>query len=102
MPQSDNINNTPTGADQMTTFQIVEIQPNYCRITDAMIGSTAYPRPMSYKSEELAHKLAGRLHDQEYQNCGDGIFVVVPYGQSAFARRIVKQAAIAAFDDMPF
>lgn len=82
-------------------FQIVRIAPIHHAFTDAIIGSSQHPLPMSYKLEELAHKLAGILSDREYEGCGDDHFVVVPYGESAFAPRTVRRP-VTAFDDMPF
>lgn len=88
-------------------FQIYEIRPVHCQITDAMIGSRAIPLPMTYRSERLAAKLASRIEQQHYDNCGDSSYRVVPYGESPyfnmFARPPTWNNAPAAFaDDMPF
>lgn len=81
-------------------YQIVRIYPLYHAFTDAMIGSAAQRLPMAYHSEALAHKLAGRLTDEDYRSCGDDHFVVVPYGESPFRFRLPAPAAPA--DDCPF
>lgn len=67
-------------------FQIVRIAPRHCPITDAMTGSTAHRLPMAYHSSDLAHKLAGRMHQADYEACGDDTFIVVPYGACPFTR----------------
>jgi hypothetical protein len=86
-------------------FQIVRIAPTYCQFTDAIIGSSQHRLPMPYTIEALAHKIAGILSQREYDGFGDDHFVVVPYGESAFAPGAVRREVTVidpAFDDMPF
>lgn len=40
---------------------------------------------MTYQSEALAQKLASRLQDADYKDCGDASFRVVQVGESPFA-----------------
>lgn len=84
----------------MTTYQIIRIVPNYNSFTDALIGYSAHPLPMSYVNEKLAHKLAGRLTDADYEACGDDTFAVVEYGKSVWSHR--RHLSQATLDDMPF
>lgn len=81
-------------------YQIFEIRPTYCAITDGLIGSSAHPLPMLYRSERLARKLAGVFGQRDYDNCGDNTYVVVEYGQSPYTRRAWPMTAPA--DDFPF
>jgi hypothetical protein len=68
----------------MAFFRIYELRPVYCPITDAQIGTKAVPLPMTYWSELLAHKLAGRIERDHYENCGDSTYRVVKVGESPF------------------
>lgn len=87
----------------MTTYQIVRIVPQYHCSTDALIGYNAYPLPMSYTNEKLAHILAGRLTDADYNAFGDDSFAVVEYGKSVWShRRHTTQAKSFVDNDMPF
>lgn len=87
------------------TFQIVRLSPTYCQITDAMVGESAHPLPMSYSSVDLAVRIAARLRADEYEDGGDDMFAVVFYGTSALDRRNradLHQPATDMFDDMPW
>lgn len=84
------------------TFQIVRYSPTYCAITDAQIGTRAKVLPMTYKSLALATKLAGRMHDDNYRNCGDDSFGVIKTGTSAFSRVHRPSMPVISSDDMPF
>jgi hypothetical protein len=56
-------------------FQIVETWPTYHAFTDAMIGSTS--RAVRYcNTEAFARRLAGKLHQADYENCGESSFEV--------------------------
>jgi len=93
-------------------FQIVEVIPTYCRITDACIGSQEWSRSHLYLTHALALKIAERQAQKNYDNCGESDFVVVVAGGSAFRsedRRYAPQtsdgatvdaATLAAFADL--
>lgn len=81
-------------------FQIVQASPIYHWSTDAMIGTKFKRHEMSYHNEQLALKLAGRMEDENYRNCGDDYFFVVPYGGDLNKR--IYRPVIDNFDDMPF
>ena len=87
-------------------YQIVEIRPTHCQITDGIIGSSAHPLPMTYRSEALAHKLAGRIAEAHYENCGDNSYVVVEAGKSPYQPRVDfsqwRSWPIDADTDFPF
>jgi len=82
-------------------FQIYEIRPVHCQITDAMIGSKAIPLPMVYRSGRLAEKLASRIEQEHYENCGDSSYRVVPVGESPF-RNTFRPIQSLNFGAMPF
>lgn len=93
-------------------YQIVEAFPRHCSITDGIIG-TGYNRlPMTYLNERYAHALAGRMHQQNYDHCGDSSFFVIEAGQPVLNRlgrenRAPNMWAGGAFpidcdDDCPF
>jgi len=86
------------------TYQIHRIAPTYCAITDGLIGSKAHPLPMSYRTLALAHKLAGKLEEDSYNNCGDDRYVVTYYGESAFSAPLFPayRAPEVPDDYMPF
>lgn len=67
-------------------YQIWEVQPIYCGITDGLIGSSYRPLPMTYHVEALAHCIAGRLSRAEYEALGDGHFVVTAVGDKPWNR----------------
>ena len=67
-----------------TQYQIVCIMPVYCAFTDANIGSKARRLPMTYFSEALARKLAGRMSDENRAHHGDDIFLVCGVYESAY------------------
>lgn len=80
------------------SYQIVRVWPVYHWSTDHLMGSKAEALPMSYKSEALAHKLAGKLSREAYEGCSDDSFYVIPYGGSPFLDR--KWPAPSTADDM--
>lgn len=82
------------------TYQIVEERPTYCQITDGITGSSFHRLPMSYTSEALAQKLAARLHDEDYRDCGDNSYFVIEYGASVFKRIYARIQQTS--DDMPW
>lgn len=85
----------------MTKFQIIRYVANYCPIYGGMNGSRAERLPMAYSSEALARKLAGRLHQADYDGGGDDSYGVVAYGASAYPQRYGVMTERAT-DDMPF
>ena len=87
-------------------FQIVQGSPVHCQITDGIIGSKYRILPMTYHVEAYAHALAGKLHRDNYEGCGDDWFYVIPAGERALNRigrenRITGPVDVAG-DDMPF
>jgi hypothetical protein len=60
-------------------YQIVCTYPVFSPFNDALIGAKARRLPMAYTSKALAQKLAGRMSEESYQNCGDDSFKVVEY-----------------------
>lgn len=83
-------------------FQIIRYVANYCPIYGGMSGSRAERLPMAYRNEKLARKLAGRLHQEDYDGGGDDSYGVVPYGASAYPRNYGSTGPTIATDDMPF
>lgn len=58
-------------------FQIVQVDPVHCQITDGIIGSKSKRLPMTYHRADYARALAGKMSRENYENCGDSIFRVV-------------------------
>lgn len=58
-------------------FQIVEVYPVHCQITDGIIGSKSLPLPMTYYRRDYALAHAGRLSRRNYEECGDSSFRVI-------------------------
>jgi hypothetical protein len=84
------------------TFQIIRYVTQYCPIHGGMSGSRAERLPMTYHSEALARRLAGRMHNEDYNLGGDDSFGVVPYGASAYPQNYGSFGPTVATDDMPF
>lgn len=85
----------------MTTFSIVRVEPVYCQIRGGIMGSKYVVQPMTYFREDYAKKLAGRLEQQSYDNCGDDFFKVIVTGESPHTPYRSFAPTIAT-DDMPF
>lgn len=83
------------------SFQIVRYFPTYCPFTDARTGTKAQRLPMSYSSEALAHKLAGRMETASYESCGDDVFAVIPYGGDVWRDKLVPNLR-QILDDIVF
>lgn len=80
-------------------YEIICVSPLYDWNTDAIIGSKYTRLPMTYFNMRLAQKIAGRLSDIAWNECGDDHFIVVPYGKSA-QKRIMEPPPV--YDDYPF
>lgn len=62
-------------------YQIFHCQALYCMVTGGMLGgSRDVALPMTYHTEALARKLAGLMHEREYESGGDDHYAVVPIG----------------------
>jgi hypothetical protein len=85
-------------------YQIVHLTPVYHFSTDAYLGQRVIERSHGYLTLELALKIAGRRWDEDYNRCGDDSFVVVPFGGSPYADRIVEAHArrTRVEDNLPF
>ena len=57
-------------------YEIIRTSPIFCGITDGIIGSQSFATGRTFFNAKLAHKIAGRLHDEDYRNCGDDSFHV--------------------------
>ena len=80
-------------------YQIARVTPIHHFSTDAMIGTRTILLPMVYQSKALAEKLSGRLHDAEYEACGDDYFFVA---DAATGKRVACTPIASLEDDMPF
>lgn len=67
-------------------FRIWRVQPVYCPIHDGLIGSRAYALPMTYFVGALAARLASRMTQENYENCGDDQFVAIAVGKTPWMR----------------
>lgn len=85
-------------------FQIVQGSPVHCGITDGIIGSKYRILPMTYHNEEYAHKLAAKMGQDNYEQCGDDWFYVINAGEPALTRlgRENRSAAMFAGGEFPF
>jgi wyosine [tRNA(Phe)-imidazoG37] synthetase (radical SAM superfamily) len=83
------------------TFQICQISPIYCQITDGHVGSKAKILPMTYYTEKLAHKLAAKMTQNDYDGYGDDHFAVVKTGDNPFRYRSLP-IVDALDDEIPF
>ena len=86
-------------------FQIVQGSPVHCQITDGIVGSGYRRLPMMYLTEGCAQAIAGRLHRDDYKNCGDDWFYVIrsdedPLNKFGHENRVLPPAD--ASDDCPF
>lgn len=82
-------------------FQIIEVSPLYCAITDGIIGERRRVVETGILTEGWAHKRAGILHRRDYDGCGDNAYYPARAGEMIRTPWRARLAA-DAFDDMPF
>ncbi|MCO5066882.1 MAG: hypothetical protein M9924_21170 [Rhizobiaceae bacterium] len=80
-------------------FQIARIIPIYSPVHDGLVGHKADILPMTYCSEALAHKIAGRHEQAAFDTHSDDSFVVIRAGECPFTRR---RPPITEHDPLPF
>jgi hypothetical protein len=61
-------------------YQIIQIAPRHCPITDGIVGAIYHRLPTAYETKACAFAIAGRLADDSYQHCGDDSFNVIVWG----------------------
>jgi hypothetical protein len=76
------------------TYQVAEIVPTYQSFTDAQNGFRVFSVSEPYATKELAITAQAEMRRKDYENMGEGIFVVFPTGGSPFTDRV--------FDDSIF